>query len=108
MLEMLTPKKIILDQLESRFKKLDLISVMLTYSISEKNSKCKGLKSDNTTLDIEVTKGENSLISKMLISKVNKAIDFEFLECIIKIDILKKDISLYVRKLNSELVKIKV
>lgn len=100
MLEILNPKNIILNQLESRFKSLNLISLMLVYNLANNSTTCKGLQTDKKEVEIEVTQKESNMINNMLISKIKKGIDFEFSDLIVKIDMLNKTIKLYCKVEN--------
>jgi len=100
MFESLTPKGIILNQLESRFKSIDIVKLMLIYNLTENQATCKGLNSKGQTIPIEVEQKENDMIQTMLIKKISSKLTPDSKELIVKIDMVNKSIDMYINGSN--------
>lgn len=104
----ITPKEIILKQLQKRFKDTGFKQVMFTYTVATEKTTCKGLTVDNLTEPLEVEQSENNLIKNTLVKHIRKALDFEFTHLVASIDVESNTITMGAKNLEGVLIPIKV
>ncbi len=92
----MSPKELIFSQLRNKFEKIGLQKIMIQYNLKENKTFCSGFK-DSQVINIEVSKTENLLINKMLVSKIQRIVTINFDLLIIKIELSNEKINMYIR-----------
>jgi hypothetical protein len=104
----ISPKEIILKQLNQRFKDAGMVQVMFTYDAKTYTTSAKGLTTEGKEEPLPVENRENGMIKNLLVKNIKKQLDFDFTHLIANINTQKQSIKLYAKNLEGKLVPIQL
>lgn len=101
-------QELILTQITQHFAKAHLTRVRFDYDMINNTCNGVGLTLNKKEVPIELDKTEISMIQNLLIKKVKKLIDYNFIKFVISLDVENKSFSTYVLTPNQEFKKVEI
>lgn len=107
--DLLKPKNMILKAIQDKLADTGVITLLLTFSVEDDNYSIAVSGKDNQSMMIDVTKDELTTIKKIFIKRIVSAwrmkYDIEPVDVIVKVDIEKSILELYIQDDKKEVYK---